>query len=64
MTFYQIVQSLNRLSDEELRRLATAIRQEAGFRERRRELDQLRFAEDGNGQKHFENELIQRRKRG
>lgn len=64
MRFYEVVQELGELSDEELRRLTSAIRHEEGFRERRRELDQLRFTEDGNGQQHFENELIQRRGRG
>jgi len=58
MTFYQIIQGLGELSDEELRRLTSAIHHETGFRERRRELDQLNLTEQQEGQADFENELI------
>ena len=64
MRFYEVVQGLGELSDEELHRLTSANRREEEFREHRRELDQLRFTEDEDGQKHFENELIQTCKRG
>jgi hypothetical protein len=64
MSLYEVVQGLGELSDEELRRLTSAIRCEEEFREHRRELDQLQFSEDGDGQKHFENELIRTYRRG
>ncbi|GAF98305.1 unnamed protein product [marine sediment metagenome] len=40
MTFYQIIQGLEELSDAELRRLASATRYEVKYREQRRKLEQ------------------------
>ena len=64
MTFYQIVQYLPNLSDEELRQLKEAIGREAGVREQRAMVDQLNLTETQEGQNDFENELIRARGKG
>jgi len=64
MTFYQIVQYLPNLSDEELRRLKEAISREAAARDHRAMVDQLNLLETTEGQADFENELIKARRKG
>ena len=61
MPFYQIIQGLSVLSDEELRQLKDAIGREAAARDHRTIVDQLNLTEQQEGQNDFENELIRAR---
>jgi len=59
MTYYQIVRDLPELTGEDLRCHKSAIRVEQQLREQRAIMDQLYFEEEVNGQRNFENDLVQ-----